>query len=44
VQGDWMQIFQRPITAGMLGAGFLVLVIPALLRLLRQRAMRQSMA
>lgn len=44
VQGDWMQIFQRPITAGMLSAGFLVLVIPALLRLLRQRAMRQSMA
>ncbi len=44
VQGDWMQIFLRPIAAGMLIVGFLVLTIPALLRLLRQRAMRQSMA
>ena len=44
VQGEWMQIFQRPITAGMLTSGFLVLAIPALLRLLRRRALRQSMA
>jgi putative tricarboxylic transport membrane protein len=44
VQGDWMQMFLRPIAGGMLITGFLVLTIPALLRLLRQRAMRQSMA
>ena len=30
VQGEWTQIFMRPITAGMLAVGVLVLVVPTL--------------
>ena len=44
VQGEWMEIFQRPITAGMLIAGIAVLAAPALLRLGRRgvASMRQA--
>ena len=40
VQGEWMEIFQRPITAGMLITGLLVLVAPALLRTLHRGVAR----
>jgi hypothetical protein len=38
-----MEIFQRPITAGMIITGLVVLVAPALLRLLRRGATPRSM-
>jgi putative tricarboxylic transport membrane protein len=41
VQGEWMQIFQRPITAGMLITGLVVLAAPVLLRLVRRIAASQ---
>ena len=44
VQGEWMEIFLRPITAGMILTGLVVLVAPALLRLARGGAARQRLA
>ena len=44
VQGEWVQIFQRPITAGMLSVGLLVLVLPALFRLARRRMSERRFA
>ena len=38
VQGEWVEIFQRPITAGMLIAGLMVLTAPVLWRLAVRRA------
>ena len=38
VQGEWIQILQRPITAGMLVTGLAVLAAPAMMRLFRRSA------
>jgi putative tricarboxylic transport membrane protein len=42
VQGEWIEIFQRPIAAGMLMTGLVVLVAPALLRLVRRGIQARS--
>jgi putative tricarboxylic transport membrane protein len=44
VQGDWLQLFQRPITAAMLIAGFVALGAPGLLGLARRIAARERAA
>ena len=38
VQGEWIQMLQRPITAGMLVTGLAVLAAPAMMRLFRRSA------
>jgi putative tricarboxylic transport membrane protein len=40
VQGEWVQVFQRPIAAGMLLAGLAVLAAPALFRMGKRIATR----
>jgi putative tricarboxylic transport membrane protein len=44
VQGDWLQLFQRPITAAMLIAGIVALGAPGLLGLARRIAARERAA